>query len=139
MTLRLYLMTMVIATVLCWLSFGMVLINVDPEAASLLTFGFFYASLFLSLAGTISLMLFSWYQYWWKDSAPLFAYVSKSFREGNVVAAFLVVTLFLRGIEWLSWWTGSLIATAFVLTISLMWSMAPRHETAPHHRSNNFI
>lgn len=140
MTLRVYLITMFIATLLCWLSFGLVLVNVDPEVANVLTFGFFYASLFLSLTGTISLLLFGWYRKWWSDEVPLFAYVSKSFREGNVVAAFLTVTLFLWGVDWLSWWTGSLMATAFILTISLMWSMAPRHEVSGnHHRTNNFI
>lgn len=139
MTLRLYLITMVIATLLCWLSFGLVLVNVDPTSASVLTFGFFYASFFLSLTGTISLLLFSWYKHWWNDEAPLFAYVSKSFREGNVVAAFLTITLFLWGARWLTWWTGSLIATAFVLTVSLMWSMAPRHEDPVTRRTNNFI
>ncbi len=140
MTLRLYLATIALATLLCWFSFGLVLVNVDPGAATVLTFGFFYASLFLSLSGTISLILFSWYKRVWNDDAPLFTYVSKSFREANVVAAFLTTTLFLWGVGWLTWWTGSLIITAFILSISLMWSMAPRHEISkPQQHSTSFI
>lgn len=130
---------MVIATLLCWLSFGLVLVNVDPNSASVLTFGFFYASFFLSLTGTFSLVLFSWYKHRWNTEIPLFAYVSKSFREGNVVALFLTTTLYMWGEQWLSWWTGGLIVTAFVLTLSLLWSMAPRHEEQIVRRSNNFI
>lgn len=139
MTLRLYLITMLMATVLCWLSFGLMLVNVDPTAATSLMFGFFYTSLFLSLTGTFSLVLFMVYQRWHSADIPLFAYVSKSFREGNVLAAFVSVILFLRGVDWLTWWTGSLLITAFILTISLLWSLLPRRETPARQRTNSFI
>jgi len=140
MTLRLYLITMVIATLLCWFSLGLVLINVDPSVATGLLFSFFYASLFLSLTGTFSLLLFGIYNRFHAEDIPLFAYVSKSFREGNVLAAFATVTLFLWGVDWLSWWTGSLLITAFILTISLLWSLSPRRETKnTTYRTNSFI
>lgn len=140
MTLRLYLLTMLLATFLCWLSFGLVLINVDPQAATWLTLGFFYASLFLSLAGTSSLVLLLVYSRVHTDDVPMFAYVSKSFREGNVLAAFISLTLFLQGMNWLSWWTGSLLLTACILTISLLWSLSPRRESPNlQRRTNSFI
>lgn len=128
MTIRHYLITMALATLLCWVSWGLVLVNIDPFATNPGGFVFFYASLFFALVGTFALLLFFVYQGRWRNQAPLFAYVSKSFREALIVAAFITLAIFLWGKDWLGWWTGSLIATAFVLTVSLVMSFSPRPE-----------
>lgn len=139
MTIRHYLVTMALATLLCWLSWILVLTNIDPFATNSLGFGFFYVSLFFALIGTFALGLFFIYQRRWQNQAPLFAYVAKGFREAILVSCFITLTIFLWGEQWLGWWTGSLLATAFVLAVSLIMSLAPRRETRVDHSPTNFV
>lgn len=139
MTIRHYLVTMALATLLCWVSWVLVLINIDPFATNSLGFGFFYISFFFALVGTFALLLFFIYKSRWQNQAPLFAYVSKSFREAILVSVFITLALFLWGEHWLGWWTGSLLATAFVLAVSLIMSLAPRNEIHSDYSPNNFV
>ncbi len=119
---------MALSAMLCWLSWGLTLINIDPTTGRAWGFAFFYFSLFLALGGTGSLLLFYIYQRRWNNDLPLFAYVSKSFREAFIVAGFLTLTLFLLGQQWLTVWTGSLLLTLFILVISLFWSLSPKSK-----------
>ena len=114
---------MIFATLLCWASWGFVIINVDPFESSAFGFSFFYVSMFLALIGTGSLILFSLYRLIEKDRLPLFRYVQKSFREAVIVAAFGVGFLFLRGSGWLTLWSGLILATLFVLIVSFSISL----------------
>lgn len=129
MNIRHYLATMALATVLCWLSWAFVLVNVDPFETNHLGFVFFYSSLFFALVGTCSIVLFFIYVKVWKTEVPLFLYVSKSFRESFLVAGFFTLTLWLLGGQLLNWLTFSLLITGFVLLISLVLSLAPRGKT----------
>ncbi len=129
MTIRHYLITMALATVLCWLSWVFVLMNVDPFETNGLGFIFFYTSLFFSFVGSFSIGLFFMYLKIWGDEAPLFAYVAKSFRESFLVSGFLTLALFLVGSRLLNWWTFSLLITSFALLVSLVMSLAPRGKT----------
>ncbi|OGH64217.1 MAG: hypothetical protein A2821_03960 [Candidatus Magasanikbacteria bacterium RIFCSPHIGHO2_01_FULL_41_23] len=130
---------MALATLLCWLSWILVLINIDPFVANLFGLGFFYVSFFFSLIGTTALGLFFMYQHRWQNKAPLFAYVAKSFREAIFVSGFLTLAIFLQGEQWLNWWTGSLLAAGFILFLSLIMSLAPRHEARSDYSPNNFV
>ena len=119
---------MIFATFMCWASWAFVIINVDPFTSTIFGFGFFYVSLFLALIGTCSLILFSLYRLIEKDDQPLFRYVQKSFREAVVVAAFGVGFLFLLGKDWLTLWSGLMLATIFVLTVSFSVSLKSRPQ-----------
>ncbi len=123
---------MALSAILCWLSWGMTLVNIDPQAGTLFGFAFFYISFFLAVGGTGSLLLLFIYERRWKNEMPLFAYVSKSFREAFVVAGFLTTALFLIGQQWLTLWSGLLLSTIFVLVISLFWSLSPRSGNTNH-------
>jgi hypothetical protein len=139
MNIRHYLVTIALSTLLCWVSWILVLVNIDPFATNALGFGFFYVSLFFALVGTWAIVLFFVYKGRWQNQAPLFSYVAKSFREAIIIALFLTVALYLWGEQWLSWWTGSLLATAFVLVVSLFMSLTPRSDTPVSHSHHNFI
>lgn len=128
---------MALSAMLCWLSWGLTLVNIDPDAGTLFGLSFFYTSFFLSLGGTGSLLLFYLYQRRFQNQAPLFVYVSKSFREAFIVAGFLTLALFLLGQGWLSVWTGALLLTLFILVISLFWSLSPRQQSMS--RNSNFV
>lgn len=128
---------MALSAILCWLSWALTLVNIDPEAGTKFGLVFFYTSLFLALGGTLSLILFYIYQRRWQGEVPLFAYVSKSFREAFVISGFLTTGLFLLGQQWLSVWTGSLLLTLFILVLSLFWSLSPRHKSLSGN--SNFV
>lgn len=140
MNIRHYVATMVLSVALCWFSWGLTLVNIDPQAGTTLGFLFFYTSFLLALGGTLSLILLFVYFRRWREQMPLFACVSKSFREAFVVAGFATVALVMLGNDWLSIWTGSLLVTAFILVISLFWSLSPRRGSSDRSsETNNFI
>ena len=101
MTLRQYIAIMSIATLLCWMAWGLVLFNVDPFEASVVGHTFFYVSFFLSLLGTLSLLLFGLMYFFSRHTHPLFHYVRQSFHQGALAALIVTMSLYLLGRGWL--------------------------------------
>ena len=114
---------MILATLMCWVAWGFVIVNVDPFTASKLSFLFFYASFFLGLLGTVSVLAFFVYRLIDRGSLPLFRYVQLSFRQALVISLFATIMLYMQGKAWLSLWTGLLLLGLFVFFISLTLSL----------------
>jgi len=129
MNLKQYISTMIVATILCWVSWWFVIQNIDPFVAGTLGFVFFYISLFLALLGTISLLIFTGYRLVGDSDIPLFRHVQKSFRQAMVITAFIVLFLFLQGNSYLTMWNAMILTAIFVLYVSLSFSL--RHKVAP--------
>ena len=125
MTLRQFLFIMFVATVLCWMSFGMVVVNIDPFQGSTVGFLFFYASLFAALVGTISLKSFFFYRVFSKQDLPMFRLVKKSFRNGVFFALVLIGLLFLQMQQYLTIWNFTLCLIVVALIISFAVSAKP--------------
>ncbi len=104
MTLRQYLFLMIFATLLCWVAWFFVLLNVDPFVDSNLGFFFFYTTLFCALLGTLSLITFLLSSLFHRQTVPMFRRVQKTFISGLVVSAVLVVLLYLQGKQILHLW-----------------------------------
>ncbi len=134
MSLRQYLATMIIATILCWTAWFFVLLNVDPFYANALSFSFFYIGLLLSLAGTLSILLFFVYRVFNRRDLPLFKYVRRSFSESMLISGFLVFVLFLKGQGYINFWNGIILAAIFILIISFKFSLKfPIHTNNTEH------
>jgi hypothetical protein len=116
MNLRQYLSIMACATVLGWVAWLFVIINVDPFQENTLGFFFFYVSLFFSLIGTISLFSFLITQIFPKPMVPMYRLVQKSFRIGLLLSGILIVLLFLQGKEILTKWNSILLLFIGVTT-----------------------
>lgn len=127
MTLKQYIIIMVLATLMCFAAWGIVLFNIDPERDSTIGQVFFYITLFFSLLGTISLMNFGLYRLVTKSDYPLFRLVQKSFRNGVIGATLLIVMLFLQALNILNLWTG-LMLLILVLSISFFKLSTRAHE-----------
>lgn len=123
MNLRQYLATMLFATILCWIAWGFVVLNVDPFQTVSLGFIFFYVSLGLALLGTISLVVFGGYYFFSKQDVPLFRFVQLSFRQSVLVSLFAIMALYLQGKDWLSFWNGAVLISFFLLCMSLSFSL----------------
>lgn len=108
---------MALGTAICWVAWGMVLVNIDPFTADTVAFVIFYASLYFALVGTISLISTPLRQIISRGALPTYRYVERGFRDGAVLSFLLVVMLFLQIKGWLSPLTATtfLLAAAFII------------------------
>jgi len=116
MNLRQYLTMMIFATLLGWVAWFFVIINVDPFQDSTLGFFFFYISLFFSLIGTISMVAFLITQIFPHPEVPMYRLVQKSFRIGLLLSSILIILLFLQGKGILTKWNSILLLFIGVTT-----------------------
>ena len=117
MTLRQYLTIMIAATTLSWISWGIVLINVDPFTSGLAGFIFFYATLFLAFLGTVSIASYLLRSHLSDELTPLFRVVLISFRYGAASASVLAVALLLMSAGLLRVWSIGLLALIVLLIV----------------------
>lgn len=127
MTLRQYLFLMLLGSILCWIAWGLVLINIDPFEGNQAGFLFFYTTLFCSLVGTISVMIFFLYHRFSRVEMPLYRYVQKSFRDGVIGAAAICGVLFLQAQSLLSLW--NLIILFFILLFIILFRLSTKVHT----------
>lgn len=118
MSLRQYLFVMIFATILCWISFGMVTANIDPFQGDAIGFGFFYTSLFFALLGTITVASFVGYRLFSRAGLPMFRYVKKSFRNGMFFSVIALATMYLQIHALLNLWNFTLFLLVVALIIS---------------------
>lgn len=137
MTLRQYLIIMVIATTICWFSWGVVINNVDPFTSSNTGFLFFYISLFLALVGTVSIIVFFLYNFFSKSGLPLFRYVRKSFSLALFLSSVVILLLYLQSIRFLNFWG----VTIFILVIALIISfiISSKQNNIQTQKDNSFL
>ncbi|MDD4901198.1 MAG: hypothetical protein PHS62_03785 [Patescibacteria group bacterium] len=102
MSLRLYLLFMLLITALCWLTFGYVVWTVNPETTNYLGFTLFYLSLFLALSGTAALIGFLVRFVFLRHELAVNK-VKIAFRQSFLFAGFIVVALFLLSRGLLTW------------------------------------
>ncbi|KKW28834.1 MAG: hypothetical protein UY72_C0060G0003 [Candidatus Uhrbacteria bacterium GW2011_GWD2_52_7] len=121
MTIRQFITIMVFGTLMCWSGWGVVLWNIDPYEAGVLSFLFFYITLFLALTGTISTSFYTVYHFFGDVQVPVFRYVQKSMGYGLSIAAVFVVLLLAQMFSLLNVWSVSLLVliAAFVLSLKL--------------------
>lgn len=115
MTLKKYLIGMMISTVFCWISWGMILYYVDPGTTGVVGLGAFYVSLFFALVGLLTLVGF-YMRVWFSKNEILFAHVGPSFRQAILLSLILTGSLFLQSFRLLTWWDGAL----FIASVALL-------------------
>lgn len=122
MTLRLYLILMSVGALICWLAWFFVLGSVDPAQAGFFGFLFFYASLFLALAGTFSVIGFLIKKIILKNDQIVFHHVKSTFRQGMLIAGVIILGLILLQIRLLTWWDGILLILLFAVIEGLIFT-----------------
>lgn len=134
MTLRQYLFIMSFASALCWSAWIFVLLRIDPFTANSMSFAFFYSSLFLSLVGTTSVLMFVGYYYFSRAMAPMYRHVQHSFRNGLIVSTIIVALLLLQGLQLLTLWTSIILVTFIVVGGIFLYTMKRSHRDVILHR-----
>jgi hypothetical protein len=108
MTLKKYLFLMILATIICWGAWALILFFVNPKTAGVLGIAIFYVALFLGLAGVFSIVGFI-IRYLTIKQEFAYRHVKTAFRQGLMFAFLLVVCLFLQSQGLLVWWNGLLL------------------------------
>lgn len=108
MSIRQYVTIMLIATLLSWASWLLILFMVAPSEAGLLGFIFFYISLFLGLLGTVALVGLL-IRHMKTRNKFIVEKVIISFRQATWLALLIVVSLLLQSYRLLTWWNIALI------------------------------
>lgn len=101
MSLRFFIISILLCTVLCWLAWVLILLRINPYDAGVIGFLLFYTSLFLALVGTFSLAGLGMRRIC-KRHELQFRQVPVSFRQGVWFALFLVIMLFLQSQDMLT-------------------------------------
>ena len=94
MTLRTYLALMIIATLMTWLGFGIVILTINPETTNWVGISLFYTTLIIALTGTASIIGFV-VRFLFLKHELIARSVFVAFRQGFLVAILLASILFL--------------------------------------------
>lgn len=111
---------MTLGTLLCWVAWFFVLTNLSPGEAGLLGLVFFYASLFLALVGTISVIGFLIQRARNNNDDVVFRHVRQTFRHSVLSSCFLIIALMLKAQDMLSGWTALVLIVVFFITESIL-------------------
>jgi hypothetical protein len=111
MSFRTYIIFMSVATLVSWSAWGIILFLVNPFEADVMSFLFFYVSLFFSLLGTIAIIGALTRRIFIKDKM-LFRQVIVSFRQAVFISFLIMLCLLLQGERLLTWWNIMLLIAA---------------------------
>lgn len=115
MTLRQYLILMAMGTIMCWIAWFFILLNIAPEQAGIVGFLFFYVSLFLGVVGLFSVTgLLLKKQSSQKDDI-IFRQVKRTFKQGILFGSFIILSLLLLQFDLLFWWNAILLALLYIV------------------------
>ncbi|MFA6604512.1 MAG: hypothetical protein WCS88_00765 [Patescibacteria group bacterium] len=100
---------MLLATVLAWFGFFIIIRSFDPTDGSWLIFSMFYSTLFLSILGTLSLLGFLSRSIFFRKKARPRLLAIESFRQAIIFSAVLILALMLQAGRVLTWWNMTLL------------------------------
>lgn len=129
MTLRQYLILMTVGTLICWSAWIFVILNIDPNQAGTIGMVFFYASLFLALVGTFSVIGFLIKRVLLKNDEVIFHHVKRTFRQGIIISSTLIVLLGLRQARLLEWWNSILIILLLIVVEGIIFTNRKHSNT----------
>lgn len=112
MNVKVYSLIMLLATILAWLGFFMVIRSFDPNQANFSVFALFYGSLFVSILGSLALLGLGVRKIWHRKAMAARLIVTESFRQACILSIVLVIALWLQGYRVLTWWNIGLLVVA---------------------------
>jgi hypothetical protein len=102
MTLKQYLVTMLIVTVTCWFIWIFIVLTVNPEITNWIGFSLFYFSLFLAIAGTASIVGFVFRFIIFREEL-IYRLVKIAWRQSFLFSLLIMVSLMLLAHNLFSW------------------------------------
>ncbi|MFW0837896.1 MAG: hypothetical protein ACKKL5_02740 [Candidatus Komeilibacteria bacterium] len=127
MTIRKYLLWLLLATILAWTLWWLVIRFIDPTTGATLALIFFYFTFFLACLGTFTIL-----GYWLRRLAGqrdmTIGRLNIALRQGVLFSLLLNISLWLQSIGRLSWWTGILLIAILSLVEFLFLSFGNRES-----------
>lgn len=127
MSLRQYVMLMLIGTLLCWGAWGLVVFTLDPTTAGALGFVLFYTALFCALLGSFALLGLGFRMIILRDDA-IVRQVTLAFRQSFSFAFLAIAALVLQSQQLLTWWNMLFLVCAVTLVEI---AVVSRHHRVP--------
>ncbi len=114
MTSRNYLLGILLTAILGWIALIIIILRLDPFASTALAIPFFFAALFLTLTGTLTLAGF-YFRVWFRRGEIYLQHISISLRQAILLTIATEVALAFQILRILTWWDGILIVAAIGL------------------------
>jgi hypothetical protein len=114
MTLRTYLWGMAVSTILCFMSWMLIVVYIDPTTTNLIGIALFYLSLFFSLIGLFTLVGFFLRRKLFKNETE-FAQTGIAFRQGVLLSLVFIGSLMLQNLRMLT--LGNVVLLIFGLSL----------------------
>jgi hypothetical protein len=115
MSLIRFLIILAVGTMLSWLAWVMALITLDPFSNPVVGPMLFYASAWLAIIGTMTLLGF-FIRHWLEKTGLPFHQVATSLRQGTLLSSGLILLLMLQRTQYLNVWTFILVMLLVVGT-----------------------
>ncbi|MCL5795685.1 MAG: hypothetical protein M1338_05025 [Patescibacteria group bacterium] len=115
MSVRIFLLLIIVGSVLSFISWLVVLLNLDPNQAGFLGLVSFYLSLFLILLG-IFLLLGFWLRRKFKSGQIIYQQLATSLRQAIFFSILIIGLALLQRGGVLTWWNSLL----FILTLTVL-------------------
>ena len=129
MSLRNYLIGMMISTVVFWLSWAQVVTRVDPESAGFVGLFIFYVSLLFALVGTF-MLLGVLARSLTARHEPAFRHLGISLRQAVLFGVLVVGSLLLQGNDLFTWWNALFFIAGLGLVEFFFLLRTPRQTRA---------
>jgi len=114
MTLRKYLIFLLVCTGFCWLTWFFVIRYTNPESTGWMGFAFFYLSLFVSLVGTFSIVGFL-IRSMFKREEVIYKKIDISSRQSIILSLLIIISLILQSQRLMTWWNFIILVVAISL------------------------
>lgn len=109
-----YLFGLFCVTILALGIFVLILLNIDPETADILTKGAFFASLYVFIVGILTLIGF--YARVAKSNKEIFfAHITPAFRQSALLGLIIIIILLMKMLKLLNWWDAITVSLAVIL------------------------
>jgi len=114
MTHSIYIVGIFLAAILGWASWLVVINNLSPFISGYLALSLFYASLFIALTGTFSLLNY-YLRITINKEGNYFQHLNTALRQGSLLSIMVCVGLIFQRLRVLTWWDALLLLVIVLL------------------------
>lgn len=134
MSVKTFLLTMMLTTLVCWSAVGLIVWNIDPSVATAVGLLLFYLALFFAVWGTLSVVGIG-VRMVARRREPLFTYVGISLRQALWFAILINLALFLLSQNLFDWW----MSIPLIIGFASIEGFSIARTTTPHSASRRVV
>ena len=128
MSLKEYLFSLGLGSVLCFVICGLTVVNFDPNTDTVLPLVFFYLSLFMGLIGGFSFIAIWIKKIALKNEEVIFRQIKKVFKQAFVFSILVIFVFFLAHQGMLNWLTFLLIVFFYLIFEGIIFTRKEKND-----------